>query len=431
MDSEGFSEILKGSPAIDFLDGYEEIGHHGNTVIGRLVRHGQIWFVKSYVQSRDNEEARLRLRKEYEVLLKLNHSGIVRAGWLEELPGVGMSLIMEMVEGETLDKYLEHADRTERRLISDALLEVVAYIHSQNVCHLDLKPQNIMVVGHDRNIRLKICDFGMSDWSGSALFKNSGGTRGFSDPEQFKVGYKPTPSSDVYSLGCLLKMINGGRVYAHVAKSAADPRIEHRPEDASALIEMVRCGKRKRRVIYSVIGLICGVAVLILIFINKRDSENYGNFTDPQASMKAIVGQAADSVAAEIRDFGFPASRQAHNAVEETRKGKIEEGSDIGSQDPIEKEYSQLVEQWNGELDRRTEKIREIAACDTLSREGRRRIIEKMMDDITEDTWDFFLPFVERTGGKAMRPIYWGTIYDPVFLVRRKKLSLIYDSLKD
>lgn len=429
MDSEEFSEVLKGGTAVDFLDNYEEIGRHGNTVIGRLVRHGQVWFVKSYSQTEDNEEYALRLRKEYEVLLKLNHPGIVRVGWLEELPEAGMSLIMELVEGETLDLYLEHAEQSERKVIADALLDVVAYMHSQGVCHLDLKPQNIMVAGRGRNIRLKICDFGMSDWSGSAMFKNSGGTRGFSDPAQFNIGYKSTPRSDVYSLGCLLKLINCGGDYRRAAISAMSLRMEERPADASALIEMLRSVRWKRRVIYSLVGLLVVVAIISgMLALGGRSNEDMGELADTIMVKTEVADSLPGSVVERCDDFEPQTEKEVQKAF--ALKEEFGAETNVDEKDSVEKEYAEMVRQWNEELAGRARKMIEIAECDTLSRKERRSLIGQMGDEMIEDTEEFFLPFVKRTG-KESRPLTWGTIYDPAFKEVRIRMTRVYESLRD
>lgn len=383
--------------------------------MGRLVRHGQVWFVKSYAGGCGLSESDLRLRKEYEILLRLNHPGIVRAGWLEELPGLGLGLIMEMAEGETLDKFLDHASRTERRMISDLLLRTVAYIHLQGVCHLDLKPQNILVAGHDRSVRIKIVDFGMSDFGGSAVFKNPGGTRGFSDPEQFKPGYEATPRSDVYALGRLLEIIDGGRDYKAVAKVAMQANLKDRPEDGTALIELV---KRRRRRRLCEVAVICAVVTglgMVPLFIKEHRGDTVAPQITAPAESLVVKPETPEP------EVDTPVVRAVHPVT--VTSGKAEAVS--------VPEYDRLVAIWNVELEKRLNKMKEIAACDTVAPDVRRQILENMYEKIVEDTREFFRPYVEKTDKSEAKshPMSWASIYDPGFVDVRRRMTAVYETL--
>ncbi len=277
MDPESESEYIDDNRSLlDFVDDYRELRRHGHSVVGRLVRYGRVWFVKSYDSESLISEIELRLEKEYEVMLKLNHPSIVKAGWLERLPGIGLCMAMEYVDGETLGDYLSHATVNERRRLSMQLIEAVAYLHSQGVCHLDLKPENILVCGHEDHLRLTIVDFGLSDWAGSAIFKSAGGTRTFSAPEQFESGYEATPASDVYSLGLLLRLIGGGGAFSRVARKCAVHDPEKRPADAAVVMREVSTRLRRRRKIKMVLPpviIICIVAGVYFAISGRKVAE--------------------------------------------------------------------------------------------------------------------------------------------------------------
>jgi formylglycine-generating enzyme required for sulfatase activity len=89
------------------------------------------------------------------------------------------------------------------RLLQD-VLEVLAFVHEQNVIHRDLKPSNLM---RDQNGQVYLIDFGAVKQL-SSLQVNAGGTvastvvigtPGFMPSEQSRG--KPTLSSDVYAVG--------------------------------------------------------------------------------------------------------------------------------------------------------------------------------------------------------------------------------------
>ena len=97
-------------------------------------------------------------------------------------------LIMEYVEGTTLERFLrEHDD--------DLTLDVVAHVfssiahalevaHSHNVLHLDIKPANVLI---NRQGEVKVTDFGLAtlaDANGTG--RAGGGTIGYMPPEQMR-----------------------------------------------------------------------------------------------------------------------------------------------------------------------------------------------------------------------------------------------------
>lgn len=117
-------------------------------------------------------------------------------------------LVMEYIEGSTLEDLLEHNDGpfSERRVLGWArqLCDVLEYLHSQQppVIFRDMKPGNIML---RRDGRIKLIDFGIA-----RIFRHSGsrdtqmlGTPGFAPPEQY--GSSQTDErSDIYSLAMAL-----------------------------------------------------------------------------------------------------------------------------------------------------------------------------------------------------------------------------------
>ena len=59
-------------------------------------------------------------------------------------------------------------------------------MHSKGVCHLDLKPENVMVSGHGDGPVVKIIDFGMADCAGEAMFKSVGGNAATARPSSLR-----------------------------------------------------------------------------------------------------------------------------------------------------------------------------------------------------------------------------------------------------
>merc|ERR1712217_817877 len=85
------------------------------------------------------------------------------------------------------------------------ILRGLLYLHSANVVHRDLKPQNILV---NKNCDLKIADFGLARGFGKeeedASLTDYVVTRWYRAPEVVLLASEYTESIDVWSVGCIL-----------------------------------------------------------------------------------------------------------------------------------------------------------------------------------------------------------------------------------
>lgn len=90
------------------------------------------------------------------------------------------------------------------------LILVSQYIHSCNIIHRDIKPQNIFV---DKNMNLKIGDFGVSKLlDGTENCKTTAGTPYYCSPEVMK-SQQYSKKTDIWSLGCVIYEICALEVY--------------------------------------------------------------------------------------------------------------------------------------------------------------------------------------------------------------------------
>ena len=139
-------------------------------------------------------------------------------------------LVMELVEGEPLDRYASgHALRVRDRLsLFVDVCAAVSYAHQRLVVHRDLKPGNILVTA-DGDV--KLLDFGIAKLLQPAGSETATAptvtlmrtlTPGFSSPEQI-LGKPITTASDVYSLGVVLyALLTGRSPYRHALDTAED-----------------------------------------------------------------------------------------------------------------------------------------------------------------------------------------------------------------
>ena len=156
---------------------------------------------------------KLRFRREARMAARLNHPSIVHIYDIVETDD-GDWIVMELVEGKTLDRILRDglpsALRTVQlvREIADGLAEA----HANSIVHRDLKASNVMVTAAGR---AKILDFGLAKtYRGGGEQDLSGpgavlGTCHAMSPEQAR-GLAIDHRSDLFSLGSLLyEMVTG------------------------------------------------------------------------------------------------------------------------------------------------------------------------------------------------------------------------------
>ncbi|MBT9582303.1 protein kinase [bacterium] len=162
---------------------------------------------RAYAQ--DNEY-KARFRREFQIMQRLQHPGLVRVLESGDLNGL-LYIAMEYVEGENLRELLEREGSLElARFLELAipLLEAVEAAHQAGVTHRDLKPENLMITQGG----IKVMDFGLASASGASRVTQSGDTVGtplYMAPEQVRGGTCQA-SSDQYSLGVIFfEMLTG------------------------------------------------------------------------------------------------------------------------------------------------------------------------------------------------------------------------------
>jgi serine/threonine protein kinase len=198
-----------------------------------------------------DEPARARFLREARALAQVNSPHVVAvydAGEDDERP----YLVMELVEGTTLEHELERAGRLEPPravAIATDIASGLASAHEQGIVHRDVKPSNVFLTPLDA---AKIGDFGIARLERpDATLTLTGQTFGsppYVAPEQ-ATGGKVDARADLYSLGCVLfQMLVGRRpfsgddavslVYQHV--HTTPPRVDSlHPEVPAGLGDLV------------------------------------------------------------------------------------------------------------------------------------------------------------------------------------------------
>ena len=168
--------------------------------------------------SANYDESRADFLTEANRLHSLHHEGIVPVNEVFEANNT-VYYVMQFLGEETLDRYVKRQgglSEPEAMGITCEVAEALDYLHDQNMNHLDVKPENIMMVRKsDGILHPVLIDFGLSlhfKKNGSVTNKKAGlGTSdGYSPLEQYAGITKFSPTADVYALGAtLLYMLTG------------------------------------------------------------------------------------------------------------------------------------------------------------------------------------------------------------------------------
>ena len=159
----------------------------------------------------DRGSFRDRFLQERQLLANLNHPSI---GRLMDAGHTGEGqpyLVMDYIEGVSLDAYAPPLPVRERLALFLRVCEGVAHAHGRLIIHRDLKPSNILV---DTAGQPKILDFGIAKLldaeAGSMQTIERIFTPGYASPEQIR-GEAQTTATDIYSLGAVLYNLLTGR----------------------------------------------------------------------------------------------------------------------------------------------------------------------------------------------------------------------------
>ena len=104
---------------------------------------------------------RLQQEQEFQLGIRLVHPNIAATYSLEEIDGVGRCIVQEWIDGITLGEWLRaKPSKAARKRVFSQLMDALEYIHSLQLVHHDLKPDNILITRNGANV--KLIDFGLS-----------------------------------------------------------------------------------------------------------------------------------------------------------------------------------------------------------------------------------------------------------------------------
>ena len=159
-------------------------------------------------------DSQRQFTREAGLLHQLRHPNLPRVTDHFSIPGQGQYLVMDHVAGEDLKCLVAHqgplAEAQALELICQ-VLDALAYLHSRQVIHRDVKPANVKITPQGE---VFLVDFGLAkvyDPGQETTIGARGATPGYAPPEQYGQG-RTDARSDVYSAGAMLYTLLTGRV---------------------------------------------------------------------------------------------------------------------------------------------------------------------------------------------------------------------------
>ena len=160
-------------------------------------------------KSESNLDLINRMKEEIQILKKLSHENIVKYyGHLEN--STQLFIKMEYLKYGNLETWMKknkNISEEDASIIIKQVLSAIAYLHQNQICHKDLKPENIMFSRENDISSIKIIDFGLSLQNFDSLcLSDYSGTLIYMAPEEIerKSYYL---SVDIWSIGILMYML--------------------------------------------------------------------------------------------------------------------------------------------------------------------------------------------------------------------------------
>lgn len=236
---EEFGLVNIGTIIGDRYEILEKVGSGGMADVFRAKCHRLNRYVAIKILKQEySEDTKFvkKFRGEAQAVASMSNPNIVGIYDVGEENGMHY-IVMELVEGITLKKYIEEKGKLTVKEAVGISLQIANGLdaaHRNNIIHRDVKPQNILIA---RDGTAKVSDFGIAKAASSnTITANAMGSVHYISPEQARGGYSDE-KSDIYSLGVTMyEMLCGSLPFT--GESAVAIALAHIQEDAVPLAAM-------------------------------------------------------------------------------------------------------------------------------------------------------------------------------------------------
>ena len=261
----------------------------GKYLLQEFIDEGSFGTVWKAINFEDNEIVALKIPRNQErgdntlsegkEFIGSCHKNVVKIKWMDRIDGLFV-IEMEYFKGHKLsDELCESGFKSPRTFeeiynLFIQILDGVEYIHSKNICHGDIKPQNILTDGKIA----KITDFGTSKLIEDLFIKtiDGGGTWAYMAPEVAGSNQRYL-NSDIYALGVLLYKFLTGRTPHETANQLINNVPYPKPREINENISIA-------------------VESVILKLLKRDPSERYQSVSEVKKDLKSILNESNRTV---------------------------------------------------------------------------------------------------------------------------------------
>jgi len=271
----------KFAPGQIVADRYRIIRLLGQGGMGKVYEVENVFLQKRFalkVLGSQKETALRRFQQEAKAASRLDHPSLIKVQDFGLLDGAQPFLIMDLVTGVTLSEVIKRAPLTfnEATHVFKQICWGLSYAHRQDLIHRDVKPSNIIISDATdlEHAAVMIIDFGIAKVNSQAIEANALtrtgeliGTPFYMSPEQC-MGTAIDPSSDVYSVGCMLFECLTG-LPPFLGDSPLSTMLKHQSE-APPTLEQATLGSKFPD----------GLQLVLDKLLSKKPADRYSNLND-------------------------------------------------------------------------------------------------------------------------------------------------------
>jgi len=342
----------------------EKIGTGGMSDVYKAKCHKLNRFVAVKVLKQEfSENANFvsKFRTEAQAAAGLMHPNIVNVYDVGEENDIHY-IVMELVEGITLKKYIEKKARLSFKEAVSIAIQVsmgIEAAHNNHIIHRDIKPQNIII---SKDGKVKVTDFGIAKAATSnTITSNVMGSVHYTSPEQARGGYSDE-KSDIYSLGITMFEMLTGRVpfngettvaiaIKHIQEELPSPK-EFVPEIPNSVegIVMKCCQKSPDRRYHNMQELIADLKQSLMNpdmnLVTQKDPDMEGGTRKiTESDMRQIKQRTAYQAEREPEEeYPYPESEMEEEIYEEEEDLEAEEEIEEGLDDGDDYDYNPGME---------------------------------------------------------------------------------------
>lgn len=334
----------------------EKIGTGGMSDVYKAKCHKLNRFVAIKVLKQEfSENANFvsKFRVEAQAAAGLMHPNIVNVYDVGEENGI-YYIVMELVEGITLKKYIEKKARISVKEAISIAIQVsmgIEAAHNNHIIHRDIKPQNIII---SKEGKVKVTDFGIAKAATSnTITSNVMGSVHYTSPEQARGGYSDE-RSDIYSLGITLFEMLTGRVpfngettvaiaIKHIQEPLPSPRefVSEIPISVEQIVFKC-CQKSPDRRYQTIAELIEDLKKSL-----TNPDEDFVKMVDPdeEASTRTITDSEMSQIKRQSKQHDSEATLRLKKDVEQQEKNKNKnKGKEKEEEEDFDPEYDPKME---------------------------------------------------------------------------------------